>query len=103
MKIRVEKENIVQALRKSEGIEVVLENERDAKEALDLVFSGSDLFSQAEIELLSNVLVTEITEYKTSSVAYKVFYLLEFPFDETTPLRKRAALVRNVQSLLTAS
>lgn len=103
MKIRVEKEHIVQALRKSEGIEVVLENENDAKEAIDLVFGGSNLFTEAELELLNNVRVTEIKEYKTSAVAYKIFYLLEFPFDQGIPLGQRAALVKNVQSLFEES
>lgn len=99
MKIRVEREKIVQALRSLEGIEVVLENEADAKEAIDLVFSRSELFFSSAHQSLKDVRVSEIKEYKTSAVEYKIFYLLDFPFGDDVPLGERAALVKTVQSL----
>jgi len=40
MKIRVERDQIVQAIRRMEGIEVVLENEHDAKEAVNLALGS---------------------------------------------------------------
>jgi len=99
MKIRVEREKIVQALRNLEGIEVVLENEADAKEAIDLIFSRSELLSSSSDQSLKDVRVSEIKEYKTSAVEYKIFYLLEFPFGDEVPLGERASVVKAVQSL----
>ncbi|MDD5475225.1 MAG: hypothetical protein PHU03_01780 [Syntrophales bacterium] len=99
MKIRVEREKIIQALRKAEGIDVVLENENDAKEAIEIVFGKSELFSESDFVVLNTIHVAEIREYETSSVAYKIFYLLEFPFTEDVPNVQRASLVKKVQSL----
>jgi hypothetical protein len=43
MKIKVESEKIIKAVKKLEGIEIVLENLNDAKEAIQLILSRSGL------------------------------------------------------------
>ena len=44
MKIKVESEKIVKAVQKLKGIEIVLENADDAKEALNLVLAEMHSF-----------------------------------------------------------
>ena len=63
MKIKVEKDKIVQAVRKLESIEIVLENEKDAKEALDLILSRSEIFDEGGMVRLKDVNVTAVQEY----------------------------------------
>ena len=46
MKIKVESEKIIKAVKKLEDIEIVLENLSDAKEAIQLILSRSGLFER---------------------------------------------------------
>ena len=49
MKIKVESEKIIKAVKKLNGIEVVLESAEDAKEAIDLVLRKAALASRAAV------------------------------------------------------
>ncbi|NIR14356.1 MAG: hypothetical protein GWN86_10580, partial [Desulfobacterales bacterium] len=46
MKIRVESEKIIKAVKKLDGIEIVLENADDGKEALNLILRKTGLFNR---------------------------------------------------------
>ena len=97
MKIKVEKDKIVQAVRKLESIEIVLENEKDAKEALDLILIRSEIFDEGGTIRLKDVNVTAVQEYSDSAVAYKVMFLIEFVFEEDVPLVERVAMIKALQ------
>lgn len=97
MKIKVESEKIVKALKKLDGIEVVLENSDDAKEAIQLIWRKSDLFDGIEFKELKDIKVISLKNYETSAVNYKMNFLLEFVFSENTPLDTRASVIKEVQ------
>lgn len=97
MKIKVESEKIVKAVRKLDGIEMVLENAEDAKEALDLILRRTDLFKQDHRSKLKDVKVSAIREYKTSAVDYKILILLEFLFEDDTTLETKIAIIKELQ------
>jgi len=97
MKIKVEKDKIVHAVRKLESIEVVLENEKDAKEALDLILSRSETFDEGGTVRLKDVNVAAVQEYSDSAVAYKVMFLIEFVFEDEVPLAERVAMIKGLQ------
>ena len=80
MKIKVESAKIVKAVRKLEGIEMVLENAEDAREALNLILRRADLLNEGDQAKLKEVKVSSFQEYKTSAVDYAVVFLLEFFF-----------------------
>ena len=46
MKIKVESEKIIKAVKKLDGIEIVLENLDDAKEAINLILLRAGLFDK---------------------------------------------------------
>lgn len=75
MKIKVESEKIVKAVKKLDGIEIVLKNPDDAKEAINLILSKTDLFKGDDYEKLRDVKVSSFQEYKTSAVDYKMIVL----------------------------
>ncbi len=102
MKIRVERDQIVQAIRRMEGIEVVLENEHDAKEAVNLALGGSELFSGPGFQKLKSVEVSEVREYRTSAVEYEIGYLLEFIFEGDVKPQEKAAVIKTVQEFFGA-
>jgi len=64
MKIKVESAKIVKALKKLEGIEVVLENAEDAKEALHLILVKSGLSLKEGRAGLRDVAVSSTQKYE---------------------------------------
>lgn len=97
MKIKVESEKIIKAVKKLDGIVIVLENTEDAKEAIDLIFRKSDIFEKYEFDLPKDVKVSAFQEYKTSAVDYQMNFLLEFLFEKETPLEKKVSFIKSLQ------
>jgi len=97
MKIKVEGEKIIKAVKKYDGIEILLENHEDAKEAINLILRKTELFNRSEYGKLKNVEVTSFQEYKTSAVDYKLVFLLNFIFEEQTPLDMKVAIIKELQ------
>lgn len=97
MKIHVEGEKIVKALKKLEGIEIVLEDADDANEALHLILRKSGLFETDGTEKLKEVKVTAFEKYETSSVDYKMIFLLEFLFEDDVSLDTKVAVIKELQ------
>ena len=97
MKIKVESEKIIKAVKKLDGIEIVLENHNDAKEAIDLILSKTDRFRKEDYEKLKDVNVISFRNYETSSVDYKMIFLLEFIFEEDINSDIKVALIKELQ------
>jgi hypothetical protein len=98
MKIKVEREKIIKAVKKHEGIEIVLENTEDAKEAIDIVLRRTDLFKTDHISKLKEIKVTSIQEYKTSAVDYDITFMLEFFFEQDVSPDTRIEIIREFQA-----
>lgn len=97
MKIKVESEKIIKAVKKLDGIEIVLENPDDAKEAIHLILRKTDLFDRDDYEKVKDVKVTSFQKYETSAVNYKMIFLLEFVFDENISLDIKASFIKELQ------
>jgi hypothetical protein len=97
MKVKVESEKIIKAVKKLDGIEIVLENTNDAKEAINLILRKTELLNKDEYAKLKDVKVTSFQEYKTSAVDYKMIFLLEFSFEEDVSLDTKVAVIKEVQ------
>lgn len=97
MKVKVESEKIIKAVKKLDGIEIVLENADDAKEAINLILTKTELFKRNEYGKLREVKVTSLQEYETSAVNYKMMFLLEFLFEDDVSLDTKVAVIKEVQ------
>jgi hypothetical protein len=97
MKIKVEGEKIVKAVKKLDGIEIVLENLNDAKEAIQLILSRSGLFEKHKTETFKDIEVTAFQKYETTAVDYKMIFLLEFIFEADVSLNDRVAIIKELQ------
>ena len=97
MKIKVESEKIVKAMKKLDGIEIVLENPDDAKEAIDLILRKTDRFDIENYSKIREVKVTSYQRYENSSVDYKMIFLLEFDFEENTSLDVKVTVMKDLQ------
>ena len=97
MKIKVESEKIIKAVKKLDGIELILENADDVKEALDLILRKTGLFKSNDYERLRDVKVTSFQKYETSAVDYKMIILLEFLFVEDASLDNKVHVIKELQ------
>ena len=97
MKIKVDSEKIVKAVKKLYGIEMVLENVEDAKEALNLILKKKDIFREDPFSNLKDVKVFSFQEYKTSAVDYRLVFLLEFVFQEDVSAEVKVAAIKELQ------
>ena len=97
MKIKVESEKVIKAVRKLDGVEIVLENADDAKEAIDLILRKTDLIKGDDDKNLKEVKVTSLREYETSAVDYKIVFLLEFLFKDNVSLDTEVSIIKEVQ------
>ena len=97
MKIKVESEKIIKAVKKLDGIEIVLENLDDAKEAIRLILMRTGLFVKHEGAEPRDVKVTSYQKYETTAVDYKMIFLLEFIFENDISLDTRVAVIKELQ------
>ncbi len=96
MKISVESEKIIKAVKKLDGIEIVLENADDAKEGIDLILRKAGLLKGDNYGKL-NVKVTSFQQYETSAVDYKIVFLLEFLFEDDISPDRRVSAIKELQ------
>jgi len=97
MKIKVESDKIIKAVKTLEGIEIVLENTDDAKEAIDLILKKTELLKSNHQKKLKDIIVTSLQEYKTSAVDYNLIFMIEFLFEEDTTADVKIALIKDLQ------
>ena len=97
MKIKVEREKIIEAVKKLDGIEIVLENPHYAKEAINLILRKTDLFKGDDYGKLRGINVSSFQEYKTSAVDYKMIVVLEFLFEDNISLDTKVAVIKELQ------
>jgi hypothetical protein len=97
MKIKVESEKIIKAVKKLEGIEIVLENLDDAKEAIQLVLTHSGLFEKQNVDKFKDVKVTSFQKYETTAVDYKMIFLLEFIFETDVSQNEKIVIIKELQ------
>lgn len=98
MKIKVEGQKIISAVKKLDGIEIVLENLEDAREAIQLILLRTGLFEKhTEVEI-KEVKVTSYQKYETTAVDYKMIFLLEFVFKSDTALDSKVTVLKDLQS-----
>ncbi|MBN2034218.1 MAG: hypothetical protein JW836_13160 [Deltaproteobacteria bacterium] len=97
MKIKIENEKIVKALKKLYGIEMVVENVDDAKEVLGLILKKKDMFREDPFSNLKDLVVSSFKEYKTSAVDYRMVFLLEFVFQDQVSADVKVAVIKELQ------
>ena len=97
MKIKVESQKIIKAVKKLDGIEIVLENLEDAKEAVNLILIRTGLFEKHQDAKLKDVTVTSSQKYETTAVDYKMIFLLEFIFEADIAWDTKVSVIKELQ------
>jgi hypothetical protein len=97
MKIKIEAQKIISAVKKLDGIEIVLENLDDAREAIQLILLRTGLFEKHSDVTLKEVKVTSYQKYETTAVDYKMIFLLEFIFQGDIALDAKVSVLKELQ------
>jgi hypothetical protein len=98
MKIKIEGGKIISAVKKLDGIEIVLENLDDAREAIQLILLRTGLFEKHKDIQIKDVTVTSYKKYETTAVDYKMIFLLEFIFKDDPALDAKVSVLKEFQS-----
>ena len=97
MKIVVAGEKIIKAVKKVDGIEIVLETPEDAKEAINLILRKSEMIQGEGQVKLRDIKVGSTKTYETSAVDFKMMFLLEFLFEDNVSSDTKVAMIKSLQ------
>ncbi len=99
MRIRVLDEKIVKAIKKLEGIDIVLKSVEDAQKAVRLILRKTDIAKTKEYEGLKDIVITQVVEHPTSAVEYTIYYEIEFIIAGELHTDMEIALIKELQAL----
>ena len=68
MRIKVRDEKITKAIKKLEGIDIILKNVEDAKKAMRLILRKTEISGTKDFEGIKDVAITQVVEHATSTV-----------------------------------
>ncbi len=99
MKIRVRDEKITKAIKKLEGIDIVLKTVEDAKKAMLLILRKTEISRTKEYEGIKDITITRLVEHATSAVEYQTYYEVEFILTDERFIDMEIALIKELQSM----
>jgi hypothetical protein len=99
MRIKVQDEKIIKAIKKLEGIDIILKNVEDAQKAMRLILRRTELSKTKEYEGLKDIVITQVIEHPTSAVEYAVFYEIEIILANESYNSMEIALIKELQGM----
>ena len=99
MKIKVRGEKITKAIKKLEGIDIILKSVEDAKMAMRLILRKTAISHTKDYEGLKDIAITEVVEHATSAVEYQTFYEVEFILTDDRFMEMEIALIKELQTM----
>jgi len=99
MRIRVRDEKITKAIKKLEGIEIILKTVDDAQKAMRLILRKTEISRTKDYEGLKDIAITQVVEHTTSAVEYQTYYEVEFILTDDRFIEMEIALIKELQSM----
>ncbi len=99
MRIRVRDEKIIKAIKKFEGIDIILKTVEDAKRAMRLILRKTEISRTKDFEGLKDIAITQVVEHATSAVEYQTYYEVEFILTDDHFIEMEIALIKELQTL----
>ncbi len=99
MRIKVRDEKIIKAIKKLEGIDIVLRNVDDAKRAIRLILRRTEVSKTPDYAGLKDIAVSQVLESRTSAVENLIYYEIEFMLADERYSEMEIVLIREVQSM----
>ncbi len=99
MKIKVRDEKITKAIKKLEGIDIILETAEDAQKAMHLILHKTAISRTKDFEGLKDMAITKATEHASSAVEYQTYFEIEFILSDDRFIEMEIALIKELQTL----
>lgn len=99
MRIKVRDEKIKKAIKKLQGIDIILKNVEDAKQAMRLILNKTEISKTKDYEGLKEMIMTQVVEHPTSAVESHIYYEIEFVLSEERYTGMEIELIRELQGL----
>ena len=99
MRIKVRDEKIIKAIKKLEGIDIILKTIEEAKNAMRLILRKTEVSRTKDYEGLKDIAITQVVEHATSAVEYHSYYEVEFILADPRFLEMEIALIKELQTM----
>jgi len=99
MRIKVRDEKITKAIKKLEGIDIVIKTVEDVKKAMLLVLRKTEISQTKDYEGLKDIAITQVVEHATSAVEYQTYYEVEFILTDDRFIDMEIALIKELQAI----
>jgi hypothetical protein len=99
MRIKVRDEKIMRAIKKLEGVDIILKNVEDAKKAMRLILRRTDISKTKDYEGLKDIIMSPIIEHLTSAMESHVYYEIEFVLTDERYMDMEIELIKELQGL----
>jgi hypothetical protein len=99
MRIKVRDEKIAKAIKKLEGVDIVLRGVEDAKKALRLILRRTEISKTPDYAGLKDIVVTQVLESRTSAVENLIFYEIEFVLNDDRYTDMEIGLIKELQAM----
>jgi hypothetical protein len=99
MRIKVRDEKIIKAIKKLEGIDIILKNVEDAQKAMHLILHKTEISRTKDFEGIKDIAVTQVVEHATSAVEYQTYYEIEFILTDERFIDMEVTLIKELQTM----
>ncbi len=99
MRIKVRDEKIIKAIKKFEGIDIVLRTVEDARKGIRLILRRTEISKTPDYAGLKDIVITQVVEHPTSAVEYYTYYEIEFVLSDDRYADMEIALIKEIQSI----
>jgi len=99
MRIKLQDEKITKAIKKMEGINIILKTVEDAKKAMHLILRKTEISRTKDYEGLKDIAITQVVEHATSAVEYQTYYEVEFILTDDRFIEMEIALIKELQAM----
>jgi len=99
MRIRVWDEKIIKAIKKLEGVDIILKTVEDAKKAIRLILRRTEVSKSKDFEGLKDIVLTQVVKHPTSAVEHHIYYEIEFILTDDSFTGMEIALIKELQSM----
>jgi hypothetical protein len=99
MRIKVRDEKIIKAIKKLEGIDIIIKTVEDAKRAMLLILRKTEISRTKDYEGLKDVAITKVVEHATSAVDYQTSYEIEFILTDDRFTDMEIGLIKELQAI----
>jgi hypothetical protein len=104
MRIKVQDVQISRAIKKLEGVDIIVKTAEDAKKAMGLILRKTETSQNKDYEGLKDIVITQVVEHgATSAVEYKTYYEIEFILADDRLIDMEIALIKELQSIFQKS